>query len=107
MAFDLQATLDRTETLAREAAAGGAELVVFPEAFLGGYPKGSDFGTRVGYRLDRGRDEFLQYYKQAIELNGPEVASLCELARACSTAMVAGVIERAGHVPPPLRALGN
>ncbi len=46
VAFDLAATLDRTESLCREAHAGGAQLIVFPEAFLGGYPKGADFGVR-------------------------------------------------------------
>jgi len=33
-----------------------------PEALLGGYPKGADFGTRVGYRSDEGREEFLSYW---------------------------------------------
>jgi nitrilase len=67
-----------------------------PEALFGGYPKGADFGTRVGYRTPEGREEFLQYWQQAIDLDGPEVTALCKLARACSTAMVVGVIERSG-----------
>ena len=40
----------------REAAADGAQLVVFPEAFVGGYPKGVDFGARVGQRTAEGRE---------------------------------------------------
>jgi len=31
-----------------QVAAAGARLIVFPEAFLGGYPNGFDFGARVG-----------------------------------------------------------
>ena len=72
------------------------DLVVMPEALLGGYPKGSDFGTRVGYRSDEGRAEFLAYWQQAIDLDGPEVKAVSELAKDCNTAMVTGVIERSG-----------
>ena len=72
------------------------DLLVMPEALLGGYPKGSDFGTRVGYRSDEGRAEFLTYWQQAIDLDGPEVEAVSELAKNCKTAMVVGVIERGG-----------
>ena len=36
--MDCDATLDRVADLTRSAAAGGAELVVFPEAFVPGTP---------------------------------------------------------------------
>lgn len=72
------------------------DLLVMPEALFGGYPKGADFGTRVGYRTPEGREEFLQYWQQAIDLDGPEVTALCTLAKACGTTMVVGVIERSG-----------
>jgi len=39
--FDHAAPLRRFDALLAEAAEGGAELVVFPEAFVGGYPKGA------------------------------------------------------------------
>jgi nitrilase len=67
-----------------------------PEAVLGGYPKGSEFGTRVGYRTPEGREEYLAYWQQSIDLEGPEVAQLGEMARKCKTAIVLGVIERGG-----------
>lgn len=41
--FDTPATLAHTERLMEQAAAAGAQLVVFPEAFIGGYPKGRTF----------------------------------------------------------------
>ena len=72
------------------------DLLVLPEAVLGGYPKGSDFGVRLGYRTPAGREAFRRYWEQAIAIDGPEVAALCELARDCGTAMVVGAIERAG-----------
>ena len=39
--------------------------MVFPEAFVGGYPKGLDFGARVGSRTAAGRDAFRTYYEGA------------------------------------------
>ncbi len=69
-------------------------LVVMPEALLGGYPKGSDFGTKVGYRSDEGRDEFLAYWQQAVDIDGPEIAAIGKMAKRCYTSIVIGIIER-------------
>jgi len=90
------ATLEKVLAYEPDIKQSNCDLLVMPEALFGGYPKGADFGTRVGYRTPEGREEFLQYWQQAIDLDGPEVAALCKLARACSTAMVVGVIERSG-----------
>jgi nitrilase len=95
-AFDAAAALDRAVQLIAEAAAQGARLVVFPEAFLGGYPKGLDFGARVGMRAPEGRDLFRRYYENAIEVPGPATAILGAAARTHRVHLVIGVIERAG-----------
>ena len=90
------ATLDDILAYEKDIKQANCDLLVMPEALLGGYPKGSDFGTRVGYRTADGREEFLQYWQQAVDLDGAEVGALSELARACNTAIVIGVIERGG-----------
>lgn len=77
-------------------AAAGARLVVMPEALLGGYPKGEHFGTRLGYRLPEGREAFARYYDNAVDLDGPELAELGDLATRTGATLVLGVIERAG-----------
>jgi len=69
---------------------------VLPEAFLGGYPKGLDFGVTVGSRSPEGRDVFRRYREAAVELTGPEVARLAELAAELGVHLVGGVIEREG-----------
>ncbi len=92
--FDTPRTLDKLKGLAVEAAERGAQLALFPEAFLGGYPKGIDFGVRVGSRSPEGRDWFRRYFDSAISIPGPETDALCELAKAVSLALVVGVIER-------------
>ncbi|KAK6456305.1 nitrilase [Scheffersomyces xylosifermentans] len=72
------------------------ELVVLPEAILGGYPKGSTFGTHLGYRLPEGRQEFAEYFKGAVEVPGPETDQLASLSASVGASIVIGVIERAG-----------
>jgi len=96
VAFDANATIDKVESLVAKAAAQGVELVLFPEAFVGGYPKGADFGARVGMRLPEGRDEFLRYHRGAIDVPGPETSRLGELAKARQMHITIGVIERDG-----------
>src|SRR3546814_20490947 len=43
--FEPVASAEKAARLMREAAAAGARLAVFPEVFIGGYPKGASFGT--------------------------------------------------------------
>lgn len=68
--FDLEATLDKVGRLTDQARRDGAELVVFPEAFVSAYPKGLDFGARIGSRTPEGRDDFRRYFDSAVELPG-------------------------------------
>ena len=62
------ATLSQLQYVTSRAAAARADLLLLPEAYLGGYPRGSDFGCRVGARTDEGRDEFLRYFQAAVDL---------------------------------------
>ena len=94
--FDTGKTLAILGQLTREAAAGGAEIVVFPEAFVGGYPKGLDFGARLGSRTPEGREDFLRYYASSITIPGPQSDSIAAAARDNKVHLVVGVIERSG-----------
>jgi nitrilase len=94
--FDTPRTIAKLIDLTRGAAAQGAQIVVFPEAFVGGYPKGLDFGARLGTRSARGRDEFRRYYESAITVPGPETREIGAAARRGRLHMVVGVIERDG-----------
>src|SRR5579871_4597572 len=92
--FDSAASLTKAEALIADASGGGVRFVVFPEAFIGGYPKGADFGARVGLRTPEGRELFARYHRNAIEVPGPGTARLGEAARAHGVWLVIGVIER-------------
>lgn len=94
VAFDRDQTLARVAERAAEAAREGAQLVVFPEAFVSGYPRGLDFGARVGSRTPAGRDDFRRYWESAVDLPGPAVEFLGRVAREHRIHLVIGVIER-------------
>ncbi len=96
VAFERRATLDKVEVLAQKAAATGSRLIVFPEAFLSGYPKGLDFGARVGLRRPQGRQDFQQYWQGAVEVPGAETKRLAEIAAGSRVYLVIGAIEKDG-----------
>ena len=92
--FDTPACIEKAARLTEEAASQGAKLVVFPEAFIAGYPKGLNYGLVIGARDPRGREEFRLYYDAAIEVPGPETNRLGKTAAAGRCYLVMGVIER-------------
>ena len=92
--FDTPGALDSVSRLTAKAASEGAELVLFPEAFVGGYPWGLRFGTSVGGRTEAGRRMFGRYHASAIAVPGPETARLGEVAAGAGAYLAVGVIER-------------
>ncbi len=94
--FDVASTLEKLDRLTSEAAEQSAQLLVFPEAFISAYPKGMDFGVRMGQRSAEGRDDFRRYYESAISVPGPETELIGKTARSAGVVLVVGVIERDG-----------
>ncbi|MDX9830465.1 MAG: carbon-nitrogen hydrolase family protein [Anaerolineae bacterium] len=92
--FDREATLAKVERLADEAGAGGAELILFPEALVPAYPRGLGFGTVVGGRSDAGRRLWQRYWANAVEVPGPATEALGRAARRASAYLAVGVVER-------------
>ncbi|SCV04849.1 LANO_0G12948g1_1 [Lachancea nothofagi CBS 11611] len=95
-----QATLDHILSYADEIKKNNVSLLVIPEATLGGYPKGSNFGTYLGYRLDSGREEYARYHAQAIGIGAgekyPEINKLCQLSKTTGAFICCGCVERDG-----------
>ncbi|GAA4550663.1 carbon-nitrogen hydrolase family protein [Pseudonocardia xishanensis] len=96
MPFDAEASLSELDRLAGEAAGKGCQLVVFPEAFIGGYPRGLNFGSVFGSRDAEGREWYRRYHAAAVDLAGPVRGELARIARANDVLLVGGVIERDG-----------
>ncbi|TAM86381.1 MAG: carbon-nitrogen hydrolase family protein [Candidimonas sp.] len=92
--FDKDKSVAKACQLILEAGRVGARLIVFPEAFISGYPKGCHFATPVGYRGEGARDEFLTYQAGCITIPGPETEHLGDAAREAGAYVVIGVMER-------------
>lgn len=92
--FDREATIEKACRLTRDAAAQGAKLVLFPEAFVPAYPRGLSFGSVVGNRDPRGRLTWEAYWAGAVDVPSAATAALGEAAREAGVYLAIGVIER-------------
>lgn len=92
--FDPLGSVGKVARLTLEAAGQGARLVLFPEAYVGGYPWGLAFGTAVGGRTPAGRRTWERYWRSAVEVPGPHTRALGEAAREAGVYLAVGVIER-------------
>lgn len=89
--LDKQKTIEKACRFIREAGSNGAELVVFPEAFIPGYPA---YFT-VGYETDPHlwTDFMISVQDNSIRIPGEDTETLCEAAREAGTYVVAGCSE--------------
>ncbi len=92
--FDSDACTDKALSLIAECADNGAELIVFPELFIPGYPYGMTYGFTVGSRSDAGREDWKDYYNNSILADGDEFAKIAEAAKEKNVYISIGYSER-------------
>lgn len=92
--FDLDASLEKLEKVVKDAASQGVQLLVFPEAFLPGYPHGGDPIALYGYHSMSARKIFQMWHESAVAIPGPAITRLSKVAKDNNVFLVVGVIEK-------------
>lgn len=92
--FDKDKTLVKIETLVKKYAIKGCGLIVFPESFIPGYPRGFTFGTTIGNRTEEGRQLYSEFAHNSIDLESDDLTRLETLAKEQNTYLVIGVTEK-------------
>ena len=91
--LDREATLDRLEELAAEAAGNGAELVVFPETFVAVYPSSRWAKAFAEWGNDGAKRVFAQIAQSSVAVGSPSEWRLAAIARELGIWLVTGVNE--------------
>lgn len=95
--FDKEQSLLKVEKLTKAYAKEGVQLIVFPESFIPGYPRGFSFGAKIGSRTEAGRDLYLKYHNNSIDLQSNDLQRLEALSHAENIYLVIGVTEKEAH----------
>jgi len=95
--LDRAATLQRAVDLVAEAAGAGAELVVFPEAFIPGYPAWI-WRLRPGGDWDLNEQLHARLLDNAVDLSSNQLVPLCQAAREHQVTILCGMDEREGQL---------
>ena len=89
-----EATLEKISAQIDLATGQGAQLIVFGEALLPGYPFWPDLLHGAKFDSDVQKDLFAHYASQAVDIEAGQLQSLCEKAAAHRMAVYLGTIER-------------
>ena len=98
VAADIEAGIELTREKALEAAGAGAELIVFPETWIPGYPAWLDL-TRDAALWDHApvKAVFARIAENSITIPGPALDRIAEIARDSKATLVLGLSERVGR----------
>ncbi len=92
--FNKEQTLDKLASLVATYAKEGCELLVFPESFIPGYPRGFDFGAKVGSRSTAGRELYAHYAANSIDLESADCLRFEKLSKTYKVFLVIGITEK-------------
>ena len=91
--FDREATIDKLVQLAAEAAGSGAQLLVFPEAFLPAYPSSVWAKALAGWAEPGATQAFALLAREAVAVPGAACERIGAVAREHGVWIVTGVTE--------------
>ena len=93
--LDRERTIEKAVALVGEVAAAGAELVVFPETFIPGYPIWM-WRLRPGADMSLTNELYGRLFDNAVNLEGDDLLPLRNAANERSVTIVCGINEREG-----------
>jgi nitrilase len=91
--LDREATIDKLERLAAEAASNGAQLLAFPETFVSAYPSSVWAKALAGWAEPGATEAFAQLAREAVAVPGDAEARIGRAARDNAVWIVTGVNE--------------
>jgi nitrilase len=100
--LDREATIDKLGELAHEAATAGAELLVFPEAFIPAYPSSVWARALAGWDEPNAKAAYALLARESLEVPGESADRLGAIAREHEVWLVTGVTERDPERPGTL-----
>lgn len=92
--FDKEKTIIKIEKLVKKYAQQGCELIVFPETFIPGYPRGFSFGAQIGSRKPEGKKLYAEYSKNSLDVKSKDLKRLENLAKSQNAYLIIGVTEK-------------
>ncbi|MCW5515091.1 carbon-nitrogen hydrolase family protein [Muriicola sp. Z0-33] len=90
-----KATIEKIEATLIEASSQQAELVVFGEALLPGYPFWLAYTDGAAWDLPVNKEIHAHYLRNAVQIEEGDLKGICKVARECKMAVYLGIIERA------------
>ena len=91
--LDRDATIEKVAVLTKDAAAAGAQLVVFPETFVPAYPSSRWARALAGWADPRAKAAFALLRRESVDVPGDAERRLGEIAREHGVWLVTGVNE--------------
>lgn len=92
--FDKDATITKAVELIGQAAQKGANLIVFPEAYVPCYPRGFSYGFVVGSRTMEGREDWKIYYDNSVIVPSADTDRIAAAAKEAKAFVAIGITER-------------
>ena len=92
--FNVEKSVSRTIEWIEHAQREGCQLLLFPESFIPAYPRGISYDAVVGRRTERGRELWLDYWRNSIEDSSKYVKQIGDAAKKAKMYVALGVTER-------------
>ena len=92
--FNLEKSVDLVISWIDKGAQAGCQLLLFPETFIPCYPRGLRFDAVIGRRTEKGRQMWLDFWTNSIEVGSTEMNRISEAIQKAGLMVALGVTER-------------